>query len=466
MHHNKVIPAGCLLVAAFFSPQLWAQQESDMRLILERLDRLEQENRALAAEVNALRNELAATRGVNSAAAPAQPQTEPAQPQEATPSAPLDERVAVQEQRTADLAQSKVEAAHGLPISLTGMVLFNSFLNGRSSGDQEYPLAASATPGPSGSGATLSQSILGFDFQGPRVAGGGVISGELHLDLWGGSSSSLNHLIRLRTADIAIDWKNQSIVVGQDKPIISPRDPTSLAQVAFAPLSLSGNPWRWAPQARFEQRIGLGENSGIRARVGVYAAHENVPSALTEYADSQLPVRPAIEGRFELWRKFGSDGRIELAPGFHVSQTHALGATVPSRFFTVDWLIRPAAKFQLTGMYFTGQDASGAGTLPTGFTIFSPYRILPVSTMGGWAQVSFFATRRLTFNVYSGQESESPANLLAGEIARNFSYAGNAIYRLGSNVLLGAEAAQARTTYLQQSRTLADHYDLALGYLF
>lgn len=471
----------CLAPLLMLFPGILAAQtpqggsKTDLQLILERLDRLEQENRDLAAQVSALRSELAVARGtapVNPAAAPAE--AAPAQAQSAeTPAAgaastqaPLDERVAVQEQRTAELEQTKVGAASRLPISLTGMVLFNSFLNGRSSGSAEDPLIASPVSGPSGTGAALSQSILGLTFQGPRVLGGGLVNGQIHMDFWGGSSSSLNHLIRLRVATVSIDWKNQSLTVGQDKPIISPRDPTSLAQVAYAPLTYTGNPWLWQPQIRFEQRVALGADSGIRARVGVYETSEPTFGVISEYASSISSARPAIEGRFEIWHKFGKDGRIEIAPGFHTSQTHVIGLSIPSRLFSTDWLIQPLARVQLTGMFFTGQNAAGIGTLPDGFTIFSPYRVRAVGTTGGWTQFSFLATRRLTFNIYGGQESHQTMNLLAGEITRNFEYAGNAIYKLGSNVVLGIEAAQVRTNYLQLSNHLVDHYDAALGYLF
>jgi len=80
--------------------------------------------------------------------------------------------------------------------------------------------------------------------------------------------------------------------------------------------------------------------------------------------------------------------------------------------------------------------------------------------------LSFLATKRLTLNAYSGQESDRAANLLAGQITRNFAYAGNGIYHLASNVLFSLEAAQVRTTYLGFPQRLVNHYDLALAYLF
>jgi hypothetical protein len=449
-----------LIIWVCFIPRGAAQDPSGMQQILQRLDRLEQENRTLSAEVGALRLELAAARGSN----PVTPA--PAGIDEPTAAVPLEERVAVEEQRTADQAQTKVEAAHRLPVTLTGMVLFNAFLNGRANGGQQNPAVASSLDSHSGSGASVSQSLLGFNFQGPQVAGGGQVSGQLHLDLWGGTSSSLNHLVRLRVATVAIDWKNQSIVVGQDKPIVSPRDPTSLAQVAVSPLAAAGNLWLWQPQVRFEQRFALGDSAGIKARAGVYQTSESTADATTEYASTLSSSRPGIEGRFEYWRTFGEHARIEIAPGFHTSETHVAGVSIPSRLFTVDWLIQPMSKLQFTGLFFTGENVSVIGGLRGGFTVFPSNLIRSVDAIGGWAQLSYLPTNRLTFNFYTGQESHKAVDLLAGEITRNFEYAGNAIYKLGSNVLLGIEASQVRTNYLQQSNRLVNHYDLALGYFF
>src|ERR1017187_2129801 len=77
-----------------------AQEPAQLRQILERLDRLEEQNRALMEEVHALRVDLETTRAT-AAQAPA-----------------VEERVAVSENRIAELAQTKVEAARRFPIRL------------------------------------------------------------------------------------------------------------------------------------------------------------------------------------------------------------------------------------------------------------------------------------------------------------------------------------------------------------
>jgi hypothetical protein len=455
------------LIFCLFPTILLAQQKTDLQQVLDRLDRIEQENKDLAAEVRALRAELAAARAPTAAVQPTAP-SESATAATNIQTPPLDEKLAVAESRIAEQAQTKVEASQKFPIVLTGMVLFNAYLNGRANGGAEYPTNASQTNNSNAGGATLSQSVIGLKFQGPEIFGGGHISGSAFVDDWGGTpTNSLNHLIRLRTGTVQIDWKNTTLLVGQDKPIVSPREPNSLAQVAVSPLTGAGNLWLWSPQVRLDQRFAFGQNAGLTAQIGVYETSE--PSYAARGGDNpaiaSLP-RPALEGRFELWRKFSENARIEIAPGFHDSTSHAGGFSAPSHLFTVDWLIQPVSKIQFTGMFFTGENAAGLGGLRQGFTILDDIRAVPVGVNGGWAQFSYLATKRLTFNIFAGQENDRAADLIYGDIHNNFMYAGNAIYRLGSNVLLGAEVSQVRTNYFLQPSKLNNHYDLSLAYLF
>ena len=140
-----IFTAALLLPAA-----LCAQSRPDMQQILERLQKLEDQNREMMAEIHALREALA-----GAPTAPQAAQVPPPSGPEPTPDTHLDERVAVNEQRIKDQDQSKVEAEHKLPIRLSGMLLFNAFTNGRNGGGQEYPVVAAATPGASPSDGGL-----------------------------------------------------------------------------------------------------------------------------------------------------------------------------------------------------------------------------------------------------------------------------------------------------------------------
>ena len=441
-------------VALLLPITLLAQSHPEMTQILERLQRLEEQNKALLSEIHALREELSA--------ATARPPETPAP--ESRADAHLDERLTIAEQRIQDADQAKVESEHKLPIRLTGTLLFNAFTNGRNSGGQQYPTAAALTPGPATDGGTLRQSILGLRFDGPRIFGGGKVTGSVFLDFWGGSASPLNQLVRLRVASVDLNWANTTFSVGQDKPILAPRDPTSLAQVAFSPLTGAGNLWLWAPQARLEHRFHFGEQSGLRAQIGVYQTSESTSSIPVEYHFSSS--RPALQGRFEMWHQFGGERRIEIAPGFHISESHVAGLSVPSRVVSVDWLIRPTAMLDFTGTLFTGENTSVLGGQRQGISFLANEEIHAVRGSGGWAQLTLRATNRLSFNFYGGKEDHRNADLCVGCIGNSETFAGNIFYRLGSNVIASFEASQTRTTYLGTSVRLNPHYDLAIAYLY
>jgi hypothetical protein len=431
---------------------LQAQNGPDMQKILDRLDQLEKQNQQLLTEIHELRNELQPRAA---AAAPSPPGE-----------APLAERMAIQEARTAELAQSKVEASQKMPVTLTGMLLFNAFKNSDYSGGFQYPPGASPNSGPASTGATLRQTILGLKFNGPELPGGGKVSGFFNMDFWGGTANASNNLFRIRTAMVDLTWGNTTISVGQDKPIVAPREPVTLAQVSLSPLSGAGNLWYWQPQARVEQRIRLGADSGLVAQGGLYETSEGYPvNGAPPYAATLERARPAYQGRFEFFK--GSEGhRFEVAPGFSLSDSHVAGTTASSRLFTVDWLARPINRLEITGAFFHGDNAAGLGALRQGFTVLSDGTVLPVHANGAWAQIAVFAAPRLSFHFYGGEEADHSQGFTTGNISRNLTYAGNLIYKLSPNVLAAIEVAQARTNYIAQGTRLNNHYDLALGYLF
>jgi len=446
---------GAQMAAQTVSPDL---RQADLGQIVQRLDRLEKQNQSLAEEVHQLRQELAEAHG--------QPQLAPAAPS-------LDEQVAVNQSRVEELAQSKVEASQHFPIRVTGMALFNGFLNSQGSGGQQYPTFA--WPGSQASGGgSFYQTTIGLDYSGPQIFGGGKVHGSVYMDFAGGSGTPLDLGFRLRTGEIEVDWANQSILAGVESPIFAPREPASLAQVEFAPLSGAGNLWLWTPQVRFEQKIRFSDQTGVRAQFGAVQTNEaRGYQPIAQYAPAPEPARPGLEGRFEFFHRFAggsqdgsADGpRIEIAPGFHTSVTHVAGTSVPSNLFSLDWFANPLSKLEFTGAFFSGQNVAPLGGLE-GFTILPTGVAIPVHSQGGWSQVTFLATPRLSFHFFSGLENGRTADLAAYAIGRNWLYGTNLFYRLAPNVLVGAEVSQARTAYIDSSLRLNNHYDLALAYLF
>ena len=441
------------LAVYLFAVSAFAQTAPEIQKLAERLDRLEEQNKQLLDEVHSLRGELAALKA---------PSNQTSQLQQ--------EQIDVEKARVEELAQSKVETSQKMPVSLTGMLLFNAFMNGKSGGTLQDPLTASLNPGTRNTGASIRQTVIGLKFDGPELIGGGKASGNVYMDFFGGSADPANNLFRLRVATLDLAWKNTTITVGQDKPIFAPREPTSLAQVGISPLTSAGNLWDWRPQARVEQRFRFSENAGIRAQGGLYLTDEgdiSIPAAL---ASSIEKYRPAYEGRVEFYRSQGKR-KFEIAPGFHFSTTHVAGASVPSRIVSLDWLVQPEGHIAITGAWFNGENTANTGSLRQAFVVIAPGVANAVHSYGGWAQIALFPTSRITVDIYGGQQHDRGSDLGTnffsnGGITRNFTYATNFIYRLAPNILAAFELSQNRTTYRSVGNRLNNHYDLSLAYLF
>jgi hypothetical protein len=444
-------------------PGSTAQQPADStqltQQILERLNTLEKQNRELLEEVHTLRKEVDANKAV------AATNSGTAAPQNSAEQPPLDERVAVQERRTAEQAQTKVEAAHKLPIQLTGMVLFNAFSNTENYSTpsvNNYGLLS----GPSSSGATLRQSLLGFNFQGPSLPGDGHINGSIMMDFYGGYADPEQTRVRLRQAYISMDWANRSFTVGQQKPLISPTQPDSLAEVGIPPLAGAGNLWLWLPQARYEERTHFGSNNGLTSQIAVLQTDEAYVNIPAQFASSLEQARPALEGRFAFWHKFDETRKFEIAPGFHVSSTHVAGTSVGSHIGSLDWLVVPENWLHFSGAFYKGQNVASLGALGNGFVVLANGDVRPVDSTGGWAQLSIPINSRFTFNVFGGLENDHSPFLSATSIVHNWNYASNVMYHLGPNVVVSLEAMQLRTRSFAGSSGVQNHYDLAIGYLF
>ena len=448
-----------VLTTAVVSAQNADPGRSSTQQILDRLDSLEKQNEQIVKEIHLLREQLTAAKPPVGDGPAASAGSGPAVAQ-----ATVDERLTVQEHRTAEQAQTKVEAAHKFPIQLTGMLLFNAFANSAGAPGEDASEYGVLT-GPSRDGATLRQTLLGLEFQGPSLPGNGRMNGYLMMDFWGGPSTPGLSWLRLRRAGLSFDWKRRSVFVGEDKPLISPYQPDSLAEVGVPPLAGAGNLWYWLPQVRYEERFQLAANTKLTGQIAVIQTKETYT-----YNGAQTTVpydqsRPGVEGRLAFSHNFDDTRKFEIAPGFHFSTSHFAGSSVGSHIGSIDFSVVPHRYLQLSGTVFHGQNVAGLGSLGNGFSV-SYAGVHPVTSSGGWAQVAVPITSRLTWNFYSGLESDGNNHLPASSVVRNWSYASNVLYHLGPNLIIGLEAMQLRTRTASGAPGLYNHYDFAVGYLF
>ena len=421
-------------------------QQANLEQILQQLNQLQRDNQRLNQEIDNLRQQVLDLKA-------------------AKPAVPLEEKLDVVGQQVQDLASSKVEAAEHFPLTLSGLVLMNTYYYAGHTGGADLPLVSiPGAPKPAG-GGTFRNTELAFLYSGPKDLWGAQLSGRLQLDFFGGSLNIQNHLARIRTADVSLDWGARSLTFAVAKPILSPRDPDSLSQLGIPLLANSGNLWLWQPQIRYEERFKFTESTGLRARLGVYQTAETPASV--PIGTKLSPSRAAFQGRFELFHNTRSGRRFELAPGFHLSRSRVSGVEVPSYAASVDWLVPLAPRLDWTGFAFTGENLTGLGIagLHQAF-IIRQGSAFPVRGKGGWTQMTLHAAPRLDLNLIAGLQDDVNRDLPDNGIARNFSYAANLRFHLAPKVLLGPEIMQIRTTYRQSGIQLMNRYDLALGYLF
>jgi hypothetical protein len=276
----KTVTLARLLMTAFVvmgPAPAWAQGDSTMNAVVQRLeqlerqnaelrDRLEQQNAELREQVGQLRQELDRFKQTGPEGTPATAARIDA----------LEEKVDLHDGRLSEQEQVKAQSSQRVPIRLTGALLFSLFRNSENGvlAAQDYPVAARTDSAPALWGATLRRSIIGVEFQTPEAVFGGQFRGSLMTDLTEAGDAFTNIQPRLRTAGIEGRWNGFAIFAGHDKPIFSVRDPTSLAQVQFAPLTAAGNFWLYRPQVRVEQTVHLGQRREFRARIGVSHAPE------------------------------------------------------------------------------------------------------------------------------------------------------------------------------------------------
>lgn len=443
---------------ALLAIPLWAQSEADWKSVLQRLDRLERENRELKDQIKSLTERVGP------------PPPAAAAPEPAPPEPSLDERLSIQEQRVAEQAQTKVEASHRFPLRLTGTLLVNSFYGTRNAAGQDIPLAASPYAASHAAGATFRQTILGLEYYGPLTFWGAKVSGSLFLDFFNGTTESGYSPARLRTANLTLDWATRSLTFGLEKPIFNPREPDSLAEVGISPMTGAGNLWRWQPQVRFEQRLQLSSKTQLRAQAGLIVTSEDSAYGALPPPPSLEPRRPGLEGRLELAHHFDETRRLEIAPGFHYSRTHVAGASVPSQLVSLDWFANPWwSKLEFSGAFFHGQNVALFGALQPGF-LLAHGDVVPVHASGGWGQLAFRPLPRLTFNLRAGlhddSDSDSFYSYYPQRIGQNRAAAANIMYRLAPNVIWSLEALRIQTNFLGNGWRFLNRYDMALAYQF
>jgi hypothetical protein len=388
-----------------------------------------------------------------------------------------------------DQYQTKVESASKYRLRLSGIVLMNLVSNQGVVDSIDLPtLAYARQPGdPGGSfGATLRQSEIGFEAFGPTVAGAKTRA-DLQIDLAGGFPSVPNGinsgLMRLRTGTIRMDWKNTSIVAGQDGIFFSPNSPTSFASLAVPALSGAGNLWSWVPQVRAEHRFVLGETSSVLLQGGILdPVSGEVPSTGTyrQAGAGESSRQPAYASRIA-WTQnlFGQSLRLGLG-GFYTRQDYGYQRVLDGWAGTADIELPLGHQFSLGGKLYRGKGLGGLYGAIGRSAVFSGDPTQPdtavrgLHSVGGWGQLKYRPANRLEFNAAFGMDNPYATDLKFFPYAtywntsytRNRGSFANMIYRPRSDLLFSVEYRRLTTYTISKGGNSAGHLNLMMGVLF
>lgn len=389
-----------------------------------------------------------------------------------------------------ELHQDKVESASKYPVKLSGLVLFNAYRNGGSLDIQDLPsLAFPNFPGvPDGSvGATLRQTTLGVEARGPKLFGART-SANVEIDFAGGSPTTAYGvtagLLRLRTADINLDWSKTSLHIGQDVPFFSPLNPTSYATLLEPAMSWSGNLWVWTPQIEVEHRLTLGSDSSLLLQGGLLdPLTEEIPpfQGVNPTAGEATRV-PAFAGRIAIDRLQAEDYPFSIGfGGYRARQRYATFNQVDSWTVNTDLKIPFGKHLELSGEWYDGQAVGGLGGGIWSSVVFpeafAPHTdIHPLRSAGGWAQLKVRPAQRFQINGAFGQDENfgkdlrffptSYASMGFPPFKKNRTEFLNFIYEPNSFLLFAVEYRHLTTTPPAGESASGDHLNLAAGVRF
>jgi uncharacterized coiled-coil protein SlyX len=394
------------------------------------------------------------------------------------------ERQAVQETQIATHEQTKVETESKYPLKVSGLLLFNGYVN-----TQQVDISAAPTyalPGAGSTGLSLRQTVLGLDARGPHLFGA-TSHADVRVDFFADgvqSSYAAGGLLRLRTAHAGLKWQNTELFVEQDRSFLAPYTPSSLIAVAQPEFAWSGNLWSWNPQVGLSHHFGLSHSARLELEAGVI-----------DVIDPQWPGvtmnTSAISGA-ERSRWPGSEARIAFASGdaetgleFGMSGYFSPHKTPADERFdawagAMDLRLPVSKHFALLANAYRGAGLGGLGG--GGFVDYvhsyagKTEIARALDDVGGWAQLHSRVGERLEFNAGYGIDNPFAKEIHASTaipeyavypgLARNKSAFGNVIYSPSTYLLFSLEYRRLWSDYATGATNSSNVIGIGAGYRF
>ena len=473
--------------------QLTAAMERTQAQLTESQQQLDAMRRQLALLQQQMAQEQGSTASSNAADPPSGQSTTPPQAQ-AAELENVREHQAIQDAQIATHDQIKVESESKYPVKITGLLLFNGFVNTNAVDMPATPTVA--VPGFGSTGASVSQTVLGLDARGPHLFGASSYA-DLRVDFYGDSTpsttfsssySASNTLLRLKTAHAGIQWKDTEAAFSYDRPLISPDSPTSLTAVANPPLAWSGNLWAWNPQLTFAQKVPFTKQHSLQLQAAMIDVADPPISLSSLYSASAITPSgaeqsrwPGLEARVAILRT-NRDERDHVGMGGYFSP-HVLprGRRFDAWAGTLDARFHLPAHLEFSGSFYRGLalgGLGGGGYKDYGYTYSnskSEYYFRPLNDVGGWAQLKEKPNERLEFNAAFGMDNVFARDLhrytiasgnMYQSLARNRTWTGNVIYSPSAYLLFSLEYRYLASAPVSSSPSASSILGVAAAYKF
>jgi len=391
--------------------------------------------------------------------------------------------------KIAELHQDKVESTSKYPVKISGLILFNSYLNAGNVMASDLPvLAFPRAPGSANGsiGATFNQTILGLEVKGPSVLGAGS-SGDVSIDFSGGFPTT-NYgmtagLVRLRTANARLQWKNTTFTLGQDTPFFSPLSPTSYATIAEPGFSWAGNLWVWTPQANLEHRLEVSENATLVFQGGLLdPLTEEIPPFQGRVPTAgELTRAPGMAGRIAFENRSSAHPVLFGMGAYRARQRHESLPQITSWTVNTDFRVALSRFAEVSGEGYKGQAVGGLGGGIWSSVAFpepaAPHTaIVPLRSVGGWVQLKLKPLPQFETNAALGQDENYSKDLHVFPVPFNVSgfppfqknqaQFVNFIYKPKTSLVLALEYRHLRTTMFGGTSASGDQVNLAAGVHF
>lgn len=462
-----------------------AVTQADLKALIERIAKLEAENKAQAQKIAELEGKVvkpAASPKADEASAPARVAEEGTKVSE---SGKVYTTAQGYSYYLADKLAGIFEplSESGLKITPYGWLAFEAAYNSRAT-DCDWTTDVVKKRGGRTSTLSMQDSILGMRFETPEKVNGWKISGKGEFDFAGGDQNSYDFHWRHLYFDATHD-SGWSVLFGQTWHLWKMVAPS---EIDGAWLENTGYPYRRSPQIRVTKKWKW-EDSSLEARVGIVKGGPGMGGDRDGdgIQDNSSSAWPLVQGALVYDRKAAweeSDRRWLVGIGgmYGRDRSHRMmddGEGNPVYNGTDDEydskMIMLAAsvpfldKFTLTGQIFAGDNLGG---IQGGIGQRVAYREMgkkgrEVSTIGGFVDLSYAFNDRLTIAGGYGFDdpTDSEAEHAGGLLYNDRAYV-NAIFKILHNFRVGLEYARLNTKYSDVGNRDDDRIQFSAWYDF